>query len=330
MNFEKFTVICVCLFLVSCARGPDLAEWDPTSENATQLEDLTESDATDGQPSSLGGGEILFSSDRQENMDVWSTDLSGGGSRQLTNYSGPDRYPSPHPDGRRYTFLSDRGGNIAYYLGDKEKPLSTRLTEVAEPNYLGFSPGRISPDSSRMAYASGRHVWTYDLSTNRGTQLVTGHQPAWYPSSEKIIFIRRSEGDEGVRTAIWSMNVDGTGLTEVVSSNERAIFLHPTVSPEGERIAYVKATLEQGDVSLSTDDDEEEERSNTIGSGDQFENLDIFVSDVDGTNRVRLTTHPLPDIQPDWIDESRIAFTSERPKSTDIEDRNWNVWVLSI
>jgi len=126
------------------------------------------------------------------------------------------------------------------------------------------------------------------------------------------------------------MNVDGTGLTEVVSSNERAIFLHPTVSPEGERIAYVKATLEQGDVSLSTDDDEEEERSNTIGSGDQFENLDIFVSDVDGTNRVRLTTHPLPDIQPDWIDESRIAFTSERPKSTDIEDRNWNVWVLSI
>jgi Tol biopolymer transport system component len=181
-----------------------------------------------------------------------------------------------------------------------------------------------------MVYASGRHVWTYDLSANRGTQLVTGHQPAWYPSGEKIIFIRRSEGDEGVRTAIWSMNVDGTGLTEIVSSNEQALFLHPTVSPEGEKIAYVKATLEQDDVSLSVSNDEEEGQSNTIGSGDQFGNLDIFVSSVDGTDRVRLTTHPLPDIQPDWVSESQIVYTSERPKSTDIENRNWNVWVLSL
>lgn len=318
------------LFLFACSGGPNLAEWDPSSENVTQLEVITNSDAIDNQASSLGGQEILFSSNRQENMDIWSTNLSGGGSRQLTNYGGPDRYPSPHPNGQKYTFLSDRGGNIAYYLGDKEKPLSTRLTEVTEPEYLGYSPGPISPDSSKMAYASGRHVWTYNLSSNRGTQLVTGHQPSWYPSGEKIIFIRKSEGDSGVTTSIWSMNVDGTSLTEVVSSNEQAIFLHPSVSPDGQRIAYVKATLEQADASLSLNEDDEEAQSRTIGDGEQFENLDIFISDVDGTNRVRLTTNPLPDVDPEWISNDQIVFTSERPKSSDLDDRNWNVWVLSI
>jgi len=326
MTKINFVFLLSLSFLVlSCSSGPDLSDWDPTSENVTSLRILTENSKIDEDPSPLGDDEILFSSKRQGNMDIWSTGISGGGVRQLTNYGGPDRHPSPHPNGKEYTFISDRGGDIAYYLGSTEKPLATKLTDVSEPEDFGYSPGRISPDGSTMVYVSGRHIWTYDIETDRSTQLITGFFPSWYPDGDKIVFVRKNESDSGLNTSIWSMNKDGTGLTQIVSSNKESLIMQPDVSPDGERIAYVKATLEINDGLMGGGD----EILNNVRGGSQYKNPDIFISNTDGSSTVRLTTNPFFDIEPRWISNQRIIFTSSRPKSKD-EESNWNLWTLEV
>jgi Tol biopolymer transport system component len=289
----------------------ELEEWDPRSENVTSLQTVTSSDDVNHHPKYAGSGEILFSSDRDGVMDVWRTSIDGaGGNRQLTDYSKPDIRPGSKPQTGKFTFVSNRGGETGIYMGNYQRPTAMSITELAEPPFAGFATPEVSPDGSQIVYASGRHIWKYDMETGTRTQMVTGHQPSWHPDGNKIIFVRKSgEVGEGIVTAIWMMDPDGTNLTQLKSSGEEAVFLRPSVSPNGEKMCYTRAPIENQDTG-------------------ELGNRDIWISDIYGSNEIRLTTNPFPDIEPTWIDNSRIAFTSLRPQTDNVEDATWNIWIL--
>jgi len=291
----------------------ELSEWDPRSENVASLRTVTNSGDINHHPQYAGGDQIMFSSDRNGVMDVWRGAATGqGGTRQLTDYSEPDVRPFPHPNGKEFTFISERGGGTGIFMGHFEKPTATSLVEVSEPPFAGFATAEVSPDGSTMVYASGRHVWTYNFETGAKTQIVTGHQPSWHPNGEEIIFVRKAgEVGDGITTAIWIMNSDGTNLRQLLSSGEEAVYLRPDISPDGKQITYSRAPIE-------------DEETGELG------NKDIWVSNTDGTNQRRLTTNPFPDIEPTWVGNARIAFSSLRPESDKIEDATWNIWSLSI
>jgi len=312
-------VLGICVALTGCTTTKEgvtqeeFSEWDPRSENVTGLRTVTSTSDMNHHPKYTGDGEILFSSDRDGVMDVWRQPITGGGgTRQLTDYSEPDIRPSPHPNGKEFTFISERGGGPGIFIGHFERPTATSLAEVSEPPFAGHATPEVSPDGSRIAYASGRHVWLYNLETNTKTQMVSGHQPSWHPNGKEIIFVRKSgEVGSGITTAIWIMNSDGTNLRQILSAGKKAVFLRPDISPDGEQVTYTRAPVA-------------DESTGELG------NKDIWVSNTDGSNQRRLTTNPFPDIEPTWTSNTRVAFSSLRPETDKVEDATWNIWSLSI
>ncbi len=57
---------------------------------------------------SAGRHEIVFSSTRTGNGDIFAMDADGGGLIQLTGSPGSDKVPSWSPDGNRIVFVSNR------------------------------------------------------------------------------------------------------------------------------------------------------------------------------------------------------------------------------
>ena len=88
---------------------------------------------------------------------------------------------------------------------------------------------------------------------------------------------------------VWVSNVDGTGVINI-TNNTLVADLQPTWSPDGERIAFT-STRDGGDY-------------------------DIYIMGKDGSNVMRVTTHPATDRQPVWAPNgARLAFVSERDGS---------------
>lgn len=308
-----FALLAGCTTTKEGVTQEELSEWDPRSENVTSLRTVTSGSSLNHHPQYAGGGKILFSSDRNGVMDVWRKSITGGGgTRQLTDYSNPDIRPSPHPNGKEFLFISERGGGTGIFMGHLKKPTATSLSEVSQPPFSGHATPEVSPDGSRIAYASGRHIWIQNLETGTNTQMVSGHQPSWHPNGEEIIFVRKAgEVGEGITTAIWIMNSNGTNLRQLLSSGKEAVYLRPDISPSGEQMCYTRAPIA-------------DQSTGELG------NKDIWISNTDGSDQRRLTTNPFPDIEPTWISNSRIAFSSLRPETDKIEDATWNIWSLSI
>jgi hypothetical protein len=108
----------------------------------------------------------------------------------------------------------------------------------------------------------------------------------------RIAFARYTGEGFNHKYAILTMNPDGTGVTQITSSDEFS--WDPTWSPDGTRIAF---------------DD----------------TLDIYVMNEDGTNRVKLTGSAETSLNggQDWSpDGSKIAFSSTRSGS-------WDIWVMN-
>jgi Tol biopolymer transport system component len=85
---------------------------------------------------------------------------------------------------------------------------------------------------------------------------------------------------------IWRMNADGSGQTQLTSSNTCANS-NPTWSPDGKKIAF------ECFVSGST-------------------TIDIYVMNADGSSPVNITNGSTQNQEPDWGPDGRIVFSSHR------------------
>ena len=122
-----------------------------------------------------------------------------------------------------------------------------------------------------------------DAASSRPAAGTTFFQEAsWSPDGSRLA-LSRLDIHDAYRSSIALINADGSGYTPLTSGPAD---MWTAWSPDGSRIAYA-----------STVDD----------------NRDIYVMTVDGSNRVRLTSHADEDTHPDWSpDGSRIAFVSRR------------------
>ena len=157
----------------------------------------------------------------------------------------------------------------------------------------GYTNPSWSPNARRVVFASNRDalgnfdIYIFNLE-DRGIQKVVDLPgpdlgPAWSPDGGKIAF--QAQKDNRDRWDIYTVNLDGTGLQNLTNSpsSDEA----PDWSPDGRRIAFQSR---------------------------QGNNIDIFLMDSDGSNRVRLTDfNGVQNIHPAWSpDGSRIAFASNR------------------
>lgn len=159
-------------------------------------------------------GQLVYSAERDGNIDLYTRDLISGIETRLTQNPGPDVSASVSPDGQWIAFASNRDGDFDIYLIDAQGEGSQRLTSN---NVDDFNPAW-TPDSQHILFASDTRgdgaTDLYRISIDGGeAELIYSDgernaQPRWI--GEWLYFVRGAPGD----ASTWDLYRLRTGDTE--------------------------------------------------------------------------------------------------------------------
>jgi TolB protein len=176
------------------------------------------------------GKTLIFASNHHgKTFDIFAKDIGKLACVQITTDSADDRQPAVSPDGRLLAFVSNRKGNWDIYIKSlEESGEEVRLTgdesDDIHPSW--------SPDGTRIVYSTlnkRKHAWEIRIiKFEKGNYSiyspgVEGLFPQWCPEagSETILFQRPRGRDPGFFT-LWTVESDGSKLTEVLESAQFA------------------------------------------------------------------------------------------------------------
>ncbi len=263
-----------------------------------------------------GPTEIVFTSTRDGDQEIYGMAADGSGQTNLTNNPGSGACPNPpafncswdyHPaisaDGARVVFGStrDTGGNGELYSMNADGTDVTRLTNDV---VLDNEPS-ISPDGTKIAWSRGApagdvfstEIWVMNADGTGATQLTSNPgadgTPSWSPDGSKIAFYSQKLGYD----AIFVMNADGTG--EIALTSDLVQASHgPDWTPDGSAIYFESSPF----------------------SGGSYE---IWRMNADGSGKVPLTSNAAGDLQPTVSsDGAQVAFSSNR-------DGDYEIYVMN-
>ena len=136
-----------------------------------------------------------------------------------------------------------------------ERSNLAQLTKLT-PDTTSASDPAFSPDGSRIAFVSQRdgnsEIYVMNADGTGSTRITNDPQPDGRPvftaDGQSLVF-------HSARTAgkqqIWVVNIDGSGLTQLTRDSVNA---SPTVSPDGQTIAYVSMRNKDADIWLMARD----------------------------------------------------------------------------
>src|SRR5687768_5249461 len=234
----------------------------------------------------------------------------------------------------RIVFVSDRDGPDAVGdLGNEEvyvmNPDGTDQRRLTHNKATDNQPA-LSPDGRTIAFTSqragGPDIFVMNVDGTGQKQLTRfsdrglgALNPTWAPDGKRIAFRTRVK-----RIDIYTINVDGTGLTRV--TNDPAGEATPSWSPDGRRIAFSSGLRQRLEIHV-VDSDGRNPRRLTFNDAmdhhpewspdgqriafhsDRDGDMEIYVMNADGSNPVRLTRNPGLDAHPSWSpDGRRIVF----------------------
>ena len=200
---------------------------------------------------------------------------------------------SAHAASYKLLLSSNRTGSNSYDLYTMD-PDGTGLLRIT--NFSGGErPSNQSVANGRIIYMRGGYanpdVFSVPVTGGTPTQLTTAAGedccPVWVAGSKVVFETKAYTGGDRGTFELATMDPDGANKVRI--TNNRNYDGTPTLSPDGQRIAF--------------------RRDN-----------DIYVMNIDGTNLVRLTTlNNVSSRVPAWSpDGSRIAFTSNRDGNDEI------------
>jgi TolB protein len=171
----------------------DIVRYEPATK---ELVRLTSAPGYDAEATlSPDGGTILFTSDRDGDLDLYTMDLEGGNVHRLTDTPGYDGGAFFSADGKRIVY---RGHHPT-----EEKELANYRELLAR--------GLVRPTLME--------IWVMDADGSNKTQVTNlgcaSFAPFFDPSGEKIIFSSNYPEPRGREFDLWLVNVDGSGLEQV-------------------------------------------------------------------------------------------------------------------
>lgn len=206
-------------------------------------------------------GTIVFSAGIDDEIEaqgeIFVVKSDGTDLRRLTSDRNGDQNPAWSPDGTRIAFWKSAhtgeegpvlvpGGGL--WVMNEDGSSATRLFEQEE--VIGSSSPIWSPDGSRIAfsfievlsedpfeYEIHLQVINADGSDLRRLVRTDWHRrPSWSPDGTRLAFARASE--DGGDVQIWTVNADGTGLTQLTSLPGMVANEGPVWAPNGRTIAF--------------------------------------------------------------------------------------------
>jgi hypothetical protein len=256
-----------------------------------------------GSPSSATGTilnddafvEIVFSSTRDGNFEIYGALSNGTGVTRLTNNSATDLDPALSLDKTKILFTSDRDGNLELYSMNVNGTGVTRLTNNSAID--GF--GAWSPTGTQIVFNSTRdgNLEIYKMNSNgTGVTRLTNNSaidtnPAWSPNGTKIAFTSTRHGN----VEIYSMTTTGSSVTRLTNHSDEDAF--PSWSPDSLKITFM---------------------STRPG------NPEIYSMNANGSSVTRLTNNSAIDAEPAWGTNGKIAFSTTRDGNFEIYSMNSN------
>ncbi|MDP7534152.1 MAG: hypothetical protein QGI88_10340, partial [SAR202 cluster bacterium] len=200
---------------------------------------------------------IIFSSDRDGNLEIYSSVISSGTEVNLTNSSTDEFDPVLSPNRRFVSFLSGEEGNTAVEVMRVDGTERGRITQSGADH----SGHRWSPSNDRIAFArrsgSQSNIYMAGIDGSKLALLtsIEGHDVGdWSGNGDSVAFV--VEGGE--KQGIYVRNPDGVNEFQRTMNPDYS----PIWSPDSRWLAF-----------LSTRDG----------------NPEIYVMDSDGNNLLRVT-----------------------------------------
>lgn len=265
---------------------------------------------------SVGNNDRLVSSLFQFNKSInqWSSDvwLIDHGNSRLTKSDYFNHDPSVSADGKDIYFTTTRSQKFSEsrpnsYIWRVQATGASGITRIGSAVFSYRQPIE-SADGQRLLFAAKEasdlpyYVWVSGRVGDLPTQLVKGRDAAWY-GNNKIIF---SSIDENTgRYSIWTINADGTSLTQIISDKDYHC-IQPDVDEKRGLVAYVKQQYKEG-----------------ASAEENLSSRDIYIYNANTGLSQQITTNISRDDYPKWskVDDS-LYFRSTR-------GLNWNIWKVS-
>ena len=275
-----------------------------------------------------GAPPIVFTSDRDGNLEIYSVRADGRGEEENLTKSPRDEFsPSLSPNGRYVAFLSG---------GSDDMRLEVLRTSGEERTQVFSSGGEIThpkwgPDSDRLAYAlaqeSGNAVYVSDSEGEESvllSKVAADEVGGWSPEGDFVVFSVRDGAEQGLyvrnpegvnefrRTqspdygAVWSHDSRYIAFLSTRDGNSEIYVVDPE---EGEEVRVTDSEAPEYDLSWSPNG------KRLLFVTERDGNAEIYVVEIKDRgmpdNLTRLTHNEVRDEQPTWSPNGRrIAFVS--------------------